>query len=735
MSKGEAMIKKYIILLLASILLIPHIQVSAHIEEKEQMIVIFKETIDDDILEEYDGTLIKKFEQLSTAAVELSPSAAAELEEHPEVLSIEVDHVVSIRGQVVDWGVQQIQAPKSWESGFTGKGVKIAVLDTGIAPHQDLKIEGGFSTKTSSYDDDNGHGTHVAGIIGAKNNSVGVVGVAPDAQLYSVKVLDESGVGNISDIVEGIEWAISNNMDIINLSLATPNRSDTLKRVVDNAYNSGILVVAAAGNYGTGSGNTVEYPARYASAIAVAATNSKNNRWATSATGPAVEISAPGVNILSTHLNNKTRLSSGTSMSTAFVTGTLALLKEAHPNLTHLQYRKMLQDMAIDLGPTGRDELYGFGLVQAPFNKVKEQDEDGPLVLKEGDRRPEVIQLKLDLERAGFKVSDNPTDYYGPITTRKVRDFQLAYGITPADGIAGPTTLEKLKEIPHALTLREGDRRPEVIQLKLDLERAGFKVSDNPTDYYGPITTNRVRDFQLAYGIIPVDGIASPATLEKLKQIPLGLTLREGDRRPEVTQLKLDLESVGFKVSDNPTQLYGPITTSRVRDFQLAYGIIPADGVAGPVTLQKLSEVLATSFLKEGDRRSEVIQLKIDLDNAGFQVSTSPNNYFGPITSTRVREFQAHYGLEVTGVADVTTRQKLSEVTTTSLKEGDRLPDVIRLKLDLEIAGFLVSTNPTNFYGSITTRKVEEFQASVGLPVTGIADPVTRKTLIETIRN
>nr|WP_302328453.1 S8 family serine peptidase [Salirhabdus salicampi] len=277
--------------------------------------------------------------------------------------------IVKIKEQQIDWGITRINGPLAWRSNFTGKGVKVAVVDTGIAPHEDLVISGGksFVGYTDSHVDDNGHGTHVAGIIGAKNNNTGIVGVAPDSLLYSVKVLDESGNGYLSNLVSGIDWAITNKMDIINLSVGTDFGASSLKAAVDKAYNNGIILVAAAGNDGAGNGDTVDYPARYDSVIAVSATNTDNNIASFSSIGNTVEVAAPGSRILSTHLNNTYQTSSGTSMASPFVAGHLALIKEANLSLTVQQMRKIVQQNVHDLGSGGRDDLFGYGLIQTSY--------------------------------------------------------------------------------------------------------------------------------------------------------------------------------------------------------------------------------------------------------------------------------------------------------------------------------------------------------------------------------
>lgn len=616
-------------------------------EQTEKVIIIFEDNIDERLVTLFNGDIEETYEHVSAIVAEIPESAIRALEKNPAILSIEVDHYVSINRQQQDWGISTVNAPAAWEDGFTGKGINIAVLDTGIAEHPDLVISGGVSKIPNhpSFLDDNGHGTHVAGIIGARNNDFGIVGVAPEANLFSVKVLDHNGVGLVSHFVAGIDWAIENNMDIVNISLGRARHSNSLKNVVEKAYNKGVLVVAAAGN----SGGEIEFPAIYGAAIAVSAINSNHQLASFSARGASIEITAPGVNVLSTYLNNSYARMDGTSMAAPYVTGVLALLKEANPHASHTEIRTILHQTAIDIGTVGRDQHFGYGIAQAPTK----------LVLKEGDRRPEVIQLKLDLEQAGFFISNNPTNFYGSITTATVADFQRWHGLNPT-GVADHETLTKLQEVIRNLQtrklLKEGDRLPEVIQLKIDLEKVGFQVSSNPTNFYGSVTTRRVREFQRAFNLNP-NGVADIRTLDTLRRAVNGeiLFLKEGDRRPEVIQLKLDLERDGFFISNNPTNFYGPITTNTVKQFQRKHRL-PVDGVAGPRTLQKLAEVRVT--LREGDRLPEVIQLKIDLERLGFFISANPTDFYGSITTRTVRDFQTQYGLPATGVADFQTQQK-----------------------------------------------------------------------------
>lgn len=351
--------------------LVPNVNAATiEVAANERVIVVFKNKADKNRVTQVKGNIRREYKHTNVLSASVPTAAIKDLKNDPNILAVEPDTIIKVKSQTVDWGVNKIQAPTSWSSGFTGKGVKIGIVDTGIASHEDISVAGGtsFTSYTSSYLDDNGHGTHVAGIIGAKNNGYGVVGVANEASLYAVKVLGSDGSGYLSDVIAGIDWCITNNMDIINLSLGSSTSSIALQQEVDKAYSQGVLVVAAAGNDGTSSGSTdtVEYPAKYSSVIAVAATDSSNQRASFSSTGSTVEVAAPGVNIRSTYLNNQYVTMSGTSMATPFVVGDLALLKQANPGLSPSQLRTKLRENVIDLGTLGKDNWFGYGLIQAP---------------------------------------------------------------------------------------------------------------------------------------------------------------------------------------------------------------------------------------------------------------------------------------------------------------------------------------------------------------------------------
>lgn len=342
------------------------------IKEENRVIILFENEVNIDKIKESDGKILEITNELPMVTATMSPNDMNDLEKDPNILTVEKDQIISIQQQRTDWGIEKINTQPSWHSNLTGKGVKVAVIDSGIdLNHQDLDVAGGesFVSYTSSYHDDNGHGTHVAGIIGALNNTFGTVGVAYDASVYAVKVLDSEGLGYLSDIITGINWAIENDMDMINLSLGSNQHSEALKYVVDKAYQHGILVVSSSGNFGGSmSIDNVGYPARYESVIAVGAIDTNLNLADFSSTGKALEVVAPGVDILSTYSGNQYNKISGTSMAAPYVTGNLALLKQANPTATVKDLRTLLQKNALDLGHLGRDTLYGHGFIQSSSN-------------------------------------------------------------------------------------------------------------------------------------------------------------------------------------------------------------------------------------------------------------------------------------------------------------------------------------------------------------------------------
>lgn len=234
-------------------------------------------------------------------------------------------------------GVHLIQAP-AWWTKSKGQGIKIAVLDTGCDPdHPDLqnRIIGGRNFTDDDHGDENnfsdynGHGTHVAGTIAAEENGKGVVGVAPQAELLIIKVLDRNGSGTYEGIISGLQYAIEQKVDIISMSLGGPVDHPLLHKTIQQAVNQGILVVCAAGNEGDSDDKTDEftYPGSYNEIISVGAVDLDRRSSDFSNSNNQVDLVAPGERILSTYLNGGYATLSGTSMAAPHVSGALALLK------------------------------------------------------------------------------------------------------------------------------------------------------------------------------------------------------------------------------------------------------------------------------------------------------------------------------------------------------------------------------------------------------------------------
>lgn len=223
------------------------------------------------------------------------------------------------------WGIQRVKAPQAWARA-RGAGVKVAIIDTGIdLEHSALKpnIAGNYNAQdpSKSGNDDNGHGTHVAGTVAAVFKEKGVVGVAPEAKLYAVKVLDADGFGDYSDVIAGIDWTVQNGMQLANMSLGADAGSDSLREAVEKASSAGVTLVAAAGN----SGGAVSFPGAYPQVLAVSALDESDQVTGWSSRGPEVDFIAPGNNIQSTYIGGVYLFLSGTSMAAPHVTGLAAL--------------------------------------------------------------------------------------------------------------------------------------------------------------------------------------------------------------------------------------------------------------------------------------------------------------------------------------------------------------------------------------------------------------------------
>ncbi|PWK12846.1 S8 family serine peptidase [Tumebacillus permanentifrigoris] len=262
------------------------------------------------------------------------------------------------------WNLPLIKADKAWQMTTGDPGVIIAVVDTGVdLDHPDLKgklVAGrNIIAGNDQPQDDNGHGTHCAGIIAARTNNLeGIAGVDWNSKIMPVKAMAADGTGSVADIADGVVWAADHGANVINLSLGDYEDSDYLHEAIKYAYDKGVVVTAAMGNDGSGEPS---YPAAYPEVIGVAA-NDENNETATfSNFGGHCSVSAPGVAIPSTYPNRRYVALSGTSMASPHVAGVAGLVKSINKDLKPDDVRRILEKTADDLGPEGKDEYFGNG--------------------------------------------------------------------------------------------------------------------------------------------------------------------------------------------------------------------------------------------------------------------------------------------------------------------------------------------------------------------------------------
>lgn len=271
------------------------------------------------------ATEVQSLKNLDTIAIaDLTREEVLELKRSGLVRYIEPDKPVRALGRVdatalnpthageshqsVPYGITMLRANDVWPVTTGAPRIKVGIADSGIvANHPDLaaNYKGGYDwvQNDDTPQDENGHGTHVAGTIAALNNDIGVVGVAPNADIYALRVLDASGNGRMSSIVKAIDWAIENKLQVLNFSLGADDESPGLKEAFQKAADNNIVVVAASGNgYDDNPFDGLSYPAAFSTVISVGAVDSKSKIAAFSQRGPGLSVVAPGVAVRSTYL-------------------------------------------------------------------------------------------------------------------------------------------------------------------------------------------------------------------------------------------------------------------------------------------------------------------------------------------------------------------------------------------------------------------------------------------------
>lgn len=389
----------------------------------------------------------------------IAPSQVARLRALPFVDYVEPVVIGTYDVQDTTWNVRRVRAPEAWQSS-TGAGVKLLIIDSGVdSAHPDLNPAVVQACDGTNGLDQLGHGTHVSGIAAAVNNTQHVIGVAHGAALWSSKV--GTSAPSSAAVECAVEFGRINQTFVMSMSLSiTPLTS--LTDEIKGAYADGLLLVAAAGNT---NGGAVTYPATLAEVIAVAATDINNNRASFGALGPEVELAAPGVSITSTSLpsgsvcttGGLTASCSGTSMAAPHVAAAAAILKAFNATWSNVVIRDRLQKTAIDLGAAGRDNNFGFGLIDIraaldfvppppPPPPPLNVNIQGPTTVQpfsqclyqalvQGGTSPYNYAWQAD----GVPVGDNSPFYRHPAGTNS---FTLQVTVTDAAGSTGGNILE-----------------------------------------------------------------------------------------------------------------------------------------------------------------------------------------------------------------------------------------------------------------------------------------------------
>lgn len=340
------------------------------------------------------------YDKLGISVLSLEEADVSRLSDSSAVLAVEEDNEMWIQGFVSEeasllnestntnlWNIEMVNAPEAWNNGYTGQGIKLAILDTGIATHPDLVISGGvsFIPNDPSYNDLHGHGTHCAGTAAGRNGLNSVYGVAKNASLYAVKVLGNDGRGSSSWIIAGMNWCITNGINVASMSLGGPNPPQVAyANAVKNCEDNGVIVVCATGNAYIKQTPSPPYPFPYVgspansfiagdsngSPIAVGAVDNNkviasfSSRGTNGANWNPVTVVAPGVNIYSTSLNNGYATMSGTSMATPHVAGLAALVAQRYPGISPHMAMAKISSTASNLGTAPFPNVaYGYGLI------------------------------------------------------------------------------------------------------------------------------------------------------------------------------------------------------------------------------------------------------------------------------------------------------------------------------------------------------------------------------------
>lgn len=342
-----------------------------------------------------------------------------ELKDEQGILNAEPDYIVEDAAAAVtkdplskdQWYLSKIQLSKAWTINKGSADTTIAVVDSGVnASHLDLKdrVLKGYdfvSGLNNGHRDELGHGTHVAGIIAANVNDIGIAGIDQGAKVLPVKAMGKKGTGTLSNVIDGLYYAIEQDADIINMSYVIKEENGMLEEVLWKAYDKGIVLIASSGNKGT---EEQMYPGSYKHVINVGATDRKDKRAEFSNYGTWLDMAAPGDDILSTHFKGDYQFDSGTSFSAPIVSGIAGLTVAEHPEWTPDEVRWALESGADKTGDYEWEYDFGYGRANA-LNTLKASP---PETGKPGSFSKEAIELKSGEQLSGNMELPMDADWY-----------------------------------------------------------------------------------------------------------------------------------------------------------------------------------------------------------------------------------------------------------------------------------------------------------------------------------
>ncbi|GEM_PF-1675689 len=416
------------------------------------------------------GNIKAKFALGKTIVAEIPADKIEEIAEGNEIVAVWPDR--EVKADLLQ-GVPQVNAQIAWNSGFMGEGIKVAVVDTGIDESHELlrnKVVASANFSDSQTTSDLfGHGTHVAGIIAGNGT---ILGIAPEAVLLNAKVLNDSGAGSLSSVIAGINWAVEQGAQVINLSLggAYSDINSPLNMAISDAVALGVVVVVSAGNCGQcgssacGGYSGITTPGNSPEAITVGAVDAQNLHACFSSgenisgVGIKPDIVAPGVGILSSVPNGFAK-KTGTSMAAPFVSGAAAIVLGAYPMLLPAQIKQFLEEKSTDLGVQGKDVDFGFGLLNL-----------------------------ADLNVAGFDTNNtdqNNTNWRDENVLFDVNGMQFAFSLVAPEALEknqeGSFSMKKLAA--SGLAAQSGEEFTDTIVEFVIKDKFGFIVS---REFVGP---------------------------------------------------------------------------------------------------------------------------------------------------------------------------------------------------------------------------------------------------------